>query len=92
MKNNKKQVSIFSFIALAVFLLNACTSLRNSVSPEVYPGSNNPACTTPDYNPAKKTVLIIADNDGTEMFDMMAPFYLFSATENANVYAWMEII
>ena len=90
MKNNKKQVSIFSFIALAVFLLNACTSLRNSVSPGVYPGNNNPAYTTPGYNPAKKTVLIIADNDGTEMFDMMAPFYLFSATEKANVYIIAE--
>jgi len=31
-------------------------------------------------------VVIIANNEGTEMFDMMAPYYLFNATEKANVY------
>jgi len=31
-------------------------------------------------------VFIVADNDGTELFDMMAPFYLFNETGKANVY------
>ena len=34
--------------------------------------------------------MVIADNDGTEIFDMMAPFYLFSATEKANVFIIAE--
>ncbi|MES2279066.1 MAG: hypothetical protein V4592_23740 [Bacteroidota bacterium] len=31
----------------------------------------------PLYDASKKTVLIIADNKVTEMFDMLAPYYLF---------------
>lgn len=42
------------------------------------------------YDPAKKTVLIVADKDGTEIFDMMAPFYLLKSTEKANVYIVAE--
>jgi transcriptional regulator GlxA family with amidase domain len=40
----------------------------------------------PAYDKTKKTVFIIADHKLTEMFDMLAPFYLFNATERANVY------
>ncbi|HXS58397.1 MAG TPA: DJ-1/PfpI family protein [Hanamia sp.] len=39
---------------------------------------------------SKKTVFIIADNNGTELFDLMAPFYLFNATEQANVFVVSE--
>lgn len=35
---------------------------------------------------SKKTVLIMADNDMTELFDLLTPFYLFSETEKANVF------
>lgn len=45
---------------------------------------------TQDFDSAKKTIFIIADNDGTEMFDMMSPYYLFSATGAANVYIVAE--
>ena len=38
------------------------------------------------YDPTKKTVVIIANNEGTEIFDLLAPFYLFSATQKANVF------
>jgi putative intracellular protease/amidase len=40
----------------------------------------------PVLDPGKKNILIMADNNGTEMFDMMAPYYLFNATGKANVY------
>jgi transcriptional regulator GlxA family with amidase domain len=39
---------------------------------------------------SKKTILIVADNNGTELFDLMAPFYLFNATEQANVFVISE--
>lgn len=38
------------------------------------------------FDNAKKTVFIIADGKMTEMFDMLAPFYVFSATGQLNVY------
>lgn len=43
---------------------------------------------TPDTS--KKTILIIADNKRTEIFDMMAPYYLFNRTGRANVYIVAE--
>jgi putative intracellular protease/amidase len=52
---------------------------------KVYKGSNNFAWRKPTLDNTKKTVIIVADNDGTEMFDLMAPFYLFNATDKANV-------
>ncbi|HLL44684.1 MAG TPA: DJ-1/PfpI family protein [Segetibacter sp.] len=57
---------------------------------KVYKGSNNFTWSRPTLDKAKKTVIIIADNDGTEMFDLMAPFYLFNATEKANVFVVSE--
>ncbi|MEO5999123.1 MAG: DJ-1/PfpI family protein [Chitinophagaceae bacterium] len=44
----------------------------------------------PTVYTSKRTVLIIADNDGTEIFDLLAPFYLFNATEKANVFVVSE--
>jgi len=38
------------------------------------------------YDAKKKTVFIIADGKSTEMFDMLAPFYVFNATEQLNVF------
>lgn len=38
------------------------------------------------FDSLKKTVLIIADNKGTEIFDLIAPYYLFSMTGKANLF------
>jgi putative intracellular protease/amidase len=37
------------------------------------------------FDPQKKNVFIIAYNAGTEIFDLMAPYYLFNLTGKANV-------
>ena len=55
-----------------------------------YKGNTNFEWKKPSYDPSKKTVVIIADNDGTEMFDCLAPFYLFNASGMANVYIIAE--
>ncbi|MDB5126873.1 DJ-1/PfpI family protein [Mucilaginibacter sp.] len=51
-----------------------------------YPGDNKFDWKKPAYDPSKKTVFIIADNKMTEMFDMLAPFYLFNITGKLNVF------
>jgi putative intracellular protease/amidase len=51
-----------------------------------YAGSNNFEWRKPEYDASKKTVFIIADNKLTEMFDMLAPYYLFNTTGKVNVY------
>ena len=51
-----------------------------------YQEANNFNYQFPFYDSLKKTVIIVANNDGTELFDMMAPYYLFNTTQKANVY------
>jgi putative intracellular protease/amidase len=75
---------------LIVWLFEACSPIRSFMSWENYKGNNDFIYTQPKFDSTKNTVIIIADNDGTEIFDMMAPYYLFNATEKANVYIVAE--
>ncbi|GAB4039383.1 DJ-1/PfpI family protein [Spirosoma gilvum] len=79
------KVTLF-ITAISIFLFNACAPLREFGTMPAYQGTNTFTYTPPAYDPGKKTVAILANNDGTELFDMMAPFYLFNATQKANVY------
>src|SRR3569833_4563968 len=40
----------------------------------------------PAYDKTKPTALIIADPKSTEMFDMLAPFYIFSSSGKMKVF------
>lgn len=71
---------------LSILLFNACAPLREFGTMPAYQGTNAFTYSPPVYDPLKKTVAILANNYGTELFDMMAPFYLFNATQQANVY------
>lgn len=74
MKATKIHSSILRSLFLAILVIGVC----------------QPSGYSQSFDATKKTVFIIADNDGTEMFDMMAPFYLFNATGEANVYIVAE--
>src|SRR3954468_9300758 len=77
-----------SVIAFIVYLrLQPLRELNNLPS---YQGTLNFKFASPKYDESKKTVFIVADNNNTEMFDMMAPYYLFSSTHKANVYIVAE--
>jgi transcriptional regulator GlxA family with amidase domain len=91
MKKIKKAllITVTTLLVLSIVLYFALPQVF-SQKIKVYKGSDNLAWSKPAYDKAKKTVIIIADNDGTEMFDLMAPFYLFNATEKANVYVVSE--
>ncbi len=71
---------------LIVWLFEACSPVREFMTWKKYTGNSDFIYTAPEFDTAKKTVIIIADNDGTEIFDMITPFYLFTATGKANVY------
>ncbi len=91
MKKLKLHPLPVSLLLAAILFLTACHVMRHESGPVPgIKGEDNFTYKTPGYDAAKKTILIISDNDGTEMFDMMAPFYLFSATEKANVYIVAE--
>ena len=57
---------------------------------KTFSGDSNFVWNPPALNSLKKTVFIIAGNEHTEMFDLMAPFYLFNATEKTNVFVIAE--
>ncbi|MEJ7829717.1 MAG: DJ-1/PfpI family protein [Segetibacter sp.] len=71
---------------VSALIFNACKPLREFGTMPAYEGSNSFSYATPLSDSTKKTVVIVANNDGTELFDIMAPYYLFNATEKANVY------
>ena len=88
MKNMKKisvirLSSVLAIVALVVILLQPVLSFGQAPS---YHGAKIENWKKPNYDRSKKTVFIIADNTLTEMFDMLAPFYIFNATEQFNVY------
>jgi len=87
-----KKVLLLIIAVLVVSCLIIFFYLKPVISQKVkiYNGPQNFAWEIPSLNPDKKTVFIIASNEGTEMFDLMAPFYLFNATEKANVYIIAE--
>lgn len=86
MKNRKLLKASIILAAFTISLFNACAPLREFGRMPAYQGANNFKYGLPAYDSLKKTVVIVANNEGTELFDMVAPYYLFNATEKANVY------
>lgn len=86
MKKFKRTFGLAFSTALCVALIMACQPIREFGSHTPYRGSINFNWETPVTDPSKINVFIIPDNNGTELFDMMAPYYLFNKTGKANVY------
>lgn len=87
MKNNNNYFVAPALLLIMLASITACRPLRNfSTRPTAWSGQSITISKPPAYDPAKKTVFIIADARLTELFDMLAPFYLFNATEKTNVY------
>ena len=77
-------------ILLTLFTIgvsNAFTVVRNlSFSPKAYSGTIQADSNQIQYDSSKSNVFIVADSKLTELFDMLAPFYLFNLTKKANVF------
>jgi putative intracellular protease/amidase len=86
MKRTKLIKAAIILVAVTALLFHACAPLREFGRTPTYDGKNDFTYQLPPYDSLKKTVVIIANNEGTELFDMMAPYYLFNATKKANVY------
>ncbi|HTL10377.1 MAG TPA: DJ-1/PfpI family protein [Chitinophagaceae bacterium] len=79
--------SFVLFLALLAISFNACRPVRNMTHPPApWSGDSYVQSPTPAHQAGKKNIFIIADAATTVLFDMLAPFYLFNATGNANVY------
>ncbi|NLU95949.1 DJ-1/PfpI family protein [Chitinophaga sp. Ak27] len=73
-------------VACLAVTFHGCKPLKAFYTFPEYRGGHHFHYAAPAYDPARKTIFIVADNRGTELFDMMAPFYLFQATGKANVF------
>ncbi len=92
MKKLKKIViiTITTLLVAGIFLYFRLQPVFELNKLPAFKGNANFQWKKPSYDSSKKTVVIIADNDGTEMFDCLAPFYLFNASGMANVYIIAE--
>lgn len=88
MKKMKKPFAVTLSSILILFSL-ALTVLYPVFTYGQIPAYNGPKIEqlkAPEFDAKKKTVFVIADGKMTEMFDMLAPFYVFNATGELNVF------
>lgn len=87
MKIKKIYFALLAMLLLGMMCFNSCKPIRSlTTKPSPWIGNSTVRSQTPVFDPAKKTVFIIADYKLTEIFDMLAPFYLFNTTGKANVF------
>lgn len=88
MKKSFKKIVITVLILLAIstVVYVKLKPIRELKYFPPYTGTTNFKWQYPAYDSTKKTVIIMADNDMTETFDMLTPYYLFSETGQSNVY------
>ena len=79
-------ISISALLVVGLFLYYRLQPVFGLDKLPVYKGGNSFAWHKPIYDSSKKNVVIVADNEATEIFDCLAPFYLFNASGKANVY------
>lgn len=73
-------------LLIAALFFTGCAPLKEFRKIPAYAGESITATSKRYYSPKNKNVFILADNNGTEIFDLVAPFYLFNLTGKANVY------
>jgi transcriptional regulator GlxA family with amidase domain len=69
-----------------IMMATRCQPIREFQTFDTYQSKQTFEQPPPSFEAEKQTVVLIADNEGTEIFDLLAPFYLFNATGQANVY------
>jgi putative intracellular protease/amidase len=90
MKIKVKYMLILTILLLFMIAHIGCSPVREFYRFPDYKGQNKFSYSLPDFDQTKKTILIVADNKGTEIFDLLAPFYLFNLTHQANVFIVAE--
>lgn len=87
MKNSRRKIVVTAgLLLLGVVIYRGLAPIRELMSVQQYTAPRAFAPQSFRFDPSKRTVLIVADNEGTELIDLMAPYNLFSATDQANVY------
>src|SRR5690606_452085 len=75
---------LFPLILMLTMLLCACQPIKEFHKTSVYNKSFIPV-NIKHINQELPVIIIVASNSGTEIFDLLAPFYIFSSTQQFNV-------
>jgi hypothetical protein len=76
-KIKKALLTTFTIVLLLCLVLYFALPQVFAQKIKEYKGSNNSSWSKPKFDSTKKSVIIIVDDDVTDMFDLMTPFYLF---------------
>ena len=79
-------IILVPLVLLSVFIYIKLKPIRELNAISAYRGTTDFNWTIPVPDSQKKTVIIMADNAMTELFDFLTPYYLFNETGRANVY------
>ncbi|MEO8085207.1 MAG: DJ-1/PfpI family protein [Bacteroidota bacterium] len=91
MKIKKINFLSLTLFAFSIIILSGCQAIKTFTrKPGQYNGANSFSWQVPAFDASKKNIFIVANTKLTELFDMIAPFYLFKATERANVFIVAE--
>ncbi len=87
----KNLVPFLALIVCSLIALNGCRSIKTFTNkPEQYHGDNDFNWKVPAVDASRENIFIVANTKSTELFDMIAPYYLFNTTGKANVYIVAE--
>lgn len=73
-------------VALSVVSVKACKPISSFMDNPKPISAQDSILSYPIPNSTAKTIILIADNNGTEIFDLLAPFHILKAATNANVF------
>jgi transcriptional regulator GlxA family with amidase domain len=80
-----KKILLVGIIALLIIGYVSYDPIREFSRIPVYTG-DTAGYSASTHDTSKKNIYLVAYNKGTEIFDLIAPFYLFNLTGQANVY------
>ena len=75
MKSLMKILIVLLGVIVAAIIFKSCKPIKTFMDPHL-PKENHFVASRIDINPGKRTVVILADNYGTEIFDLLAPFHI----------------
>jgi putative intracellular protease/amidase len=90
MKKIRILLSVFTTVMVLGLICYLTLSQVLAQDLKAFKGDTSFAWSQPKFDKTKKTVFIVASNEGTELFDFLAPFYLFNTTGKANVFVVSE--
>ncbi|MDH7460090.1 DJ-1/PfpI family protein [Chitinophagaceae bacterium 26-R-25] len=80
MRRIKIAVSITAAVSCVLVFIHGCKPLHEFYAFPEYKGADTFRHRMPSFDTTRKIIFIVSDNKGTEIFDMLAPYNLFSLT------------